>query len=117
MAERSNAAVLKTVEVKASWGSNPYFSAKASRVLNLGTRLFLYLKVLKLKIQDTFLLMVLLVSFLTLNDHNKILQLGKRKLEIATDNLLINYFLIFYLSVVAYRSTELLYFLALSLYE
>ena len=28
MAERSKAAVLKTVEVKASWGSNPYLSAK-----------------------------------------------------------------------------------------
>ena len=28
MAERSKAAVLKTVDVKASWGSNPYLSAK-----------------------------------------------------------------------------------------
>ena len=28
MAERSKAAVLKTVEVKASWGSNPYLSAR-----------------------------------------------------------------------------------------
>ena len=27
MAERSKAAVLKTVEVKASWGSNPYLPA------------------------------------------------------------------------------------------
>ena len=27
MAERSKAAVLKTVDVKASWGSNPYLSA------------------------------------------------------------------------------------------
>ena len=26
MAERSKAAVLKTVDVKASWGSNPYLS-------------------------------------------------------------------------------------------
>lgn len=30
MAERSKAAVLKTVDVKASWGSNPYLSANAS---------------------------------------------------------------------------------------
>jgi|LFRM01.1.fsa_nt_gb hypothetical protein len=30
MAERSIAAVLKTVDVKASWGSNPYSSAKQS---------------------------------------------------------------------------------------
>ena len=27
MAERSKAAVLKTVDVRASWGSNPYLSA------------------------------------------------------------------------------------------
>ncbi len=33
MAERSNAAVLKTVEVKASGGSNPSPSAKSNRVL------------------------------------------------------------------------------------
>ena len=31
MAERSKAAVLKTVEVKASWGSNPYLSAKSKK--------------------------------------------------------------------------------------
>ena len=30
MAERSKAAVLKTVDVRASWGSNPYSSAKDS---------------------------------------------------------------------------------------
>ncbi len=28
MAERSKAAVLKTVDLKGSWGSNPYLSAK-----------------------------------------------------------------------------------------
>ena len=31
MAERSNAAVLKTVDVRASWGSNPYSSAKGKK--------------------------------------------------------------------------------------
>ena len=31
MAERSKAAVLKTVDVKASWGSNPYLSAKCKQ--------------------------------------------------------------------------------------
>ena len=29
MAEWSNAAVLKTVDLKGSWGSNPYLSAKS----------------------------------------------------------------------------------------
>lgn len=33
MAERSNAAVLKTVEVKASRGSNPFLSAKTCGTL------------------------------------------------------------------------------------
>ncbi len=35
MAERSNAAVLKTVEVKASGGSNPSLSAKLRGVLKV----------------------------------------------------------------------------------
>ena len=32
MAERSKAAVLKTVEVKASWGSNPYLPATQNQM-------------------------------------------------------------------------------------
>ncbi len=32
MAERSKAAVLKTVDLKGSWGSNPYLSAKIRQV-------------------------------------------------------------------------------------
>ena len=35
MAERFNAAVLKTVVVKATWGSNPYSSASGSRILTV----------------------------------------------------------------------------------
>lgn len=31
MAERSKAAVLKTVDLKGSWGSNPYPSAKGKK--------------------------------------------------------------------------------------
>jgi hypothetical protein len=38
MAERSNAAVLKTVEVKASGGSNPSLSAFAHRRISAGGR-------------------------------------------------------------------------------
>ena len=40
MAERSNAAVLKTVEVKASGGSNPSLSAKSMNVLRKQAFLF-----------------------------------------------------------------------------
>jgi hypothetical protein len=35
MAERSNAAVLKTVDCNRSGGSNPSFSAEATRKLNV----------------------------------------------------------------------------------
>ena len=35
MAERSIAAVLKTVEPRGSWGSNPYFSAKIIKAKHL----------------------------------------------------------------------------------
>ena len=38
MAERSKAAVLKTVEVKASWGSNPYLPAIVA-LLNLRSKI------------------------------------------------------------------------------
>ena len=38
MAERSKAAVLKTVEVKASWGSNPYLPAIVTS-LNLRSKI------------------------------------------------------------------------------
>ena len=39
MAERSKAAVLKTVDVKASWGSNPYLSANT---FNIKTPIYVY---------------------------------------------------------------------------
>ena len=43
LAERSKAAVLKTVDVKASWGSNPYLPATFYRLkLSNIFRLFLF---------------------------------------------------------------------------
>ena len=43
MAERSIAAVLKTVEPRGSWGSNPYFSAKIIKAKHIAW-LFLFLE-------------------------------------------------------------------------
>ena len=43
MAERSIAAVLKTVEPRGSWGSNPYFSAKIIKAKHVAW-LFLFLE-------------------------------------------------------------------------
>jgi len=47
MAERSIAAVLKTVEPRGSWGSNPYFSAKIIKAKHIAW-LFLFLERQKL---------------------------------------------------------------------
>ncbi len=47
MAEWSIAAVLKTVEPRGSWGSNPYFSAKIIKAKRFAW-LFLFLKRQKL---------------------------------------------------------------------
>lgn len=46
MAERSKAAVLKTVDVKASWGSNPYLPATFYH-LKLSNIFRLFLLILK----------------------------------------------------------------------
>ena len=43
MAERSIAAVLKTVEPRGSWGSNPYFSARIIKAKHVAW-LFLFLE-------------------------------------------------------------------------
>ena len=44
MAERSIAAVLKTVELKGSWGSNPYFSAKSQKLIVSDFFIYSFLK-------------------------------------------------------------------------
>ena len=44
MAEWSIAAVLKTVELKGSWGSNPYLSAEKRKSLQVACRDFLRLR-------------------------------------------------------------------------
>ena len=79
MAERSKAAVLKTVEVKASWGSNPYLPATTT----INPKLYFNFKISHFIYANFHLMLFAFKLYFTIYGVNKQLEwhIRKRMLE------------------------------------